>query len=61
MKTFIICSDTSYGEVVHIVNAENKEAAKMIAEENGAWEGCVIDELNTTHFGLVGIYGGDGG
>jgi hypothetical protein len=61
MKTFITKSWTNYGEVVHIVNAENEDLAGTLAEEHGAWDGYEIEELDTTKEGLVGIYGGDGG
>lgn len=62
MKTFIVCSDTNYDLMVHVVNAETAEDAVQIASTkqrlNGedipaAWDGCRVYELDTQTKGVV--------
>ena len=53
MKTYIASWDTNYGLSVIVINANNKEDAKKIAEEKGAWDGYDIDELDTSSKGVV--------
>lgn len=55
MNTYIICSDTNYDLMVHIVNAKDKKEAERIALENGAWSGCRVIEIDTEKDGLVFI------
>ena len=63
LKTFIVCSDTNYNLMVHVVNAETPEDAISLAKQgvsalNGkqlvsAWDGCTAYELNTESHGVV--------
>jgi hypothetical protein len=53
MKTYIVCSDTNYDLMVHIVNADSKEEAIHSAILGGAWDGCRATELDTTIKGVV--------
>lgn len=62
MRTFIICSDTNYDLMIHVVNAETREEAMQIAftkqqlkgeDVPTAWEGCRIYEIDTWTKGLV--------
>ena len=46
MKTFIVSFKTNYGLSVMIINSENVEIAKKLANEHGAWDGFEIEELN---------------
>jgi hypothetical protein len=62
MKTFLIKSNTNYGEVVHVINAPSEEAVKILANSNKAvWDGYEVEEIDTTTIGLVTICGGDRG
>jgi hypothetical protein len=53
MKTFIVCSDTNYGLMVHVVNTDTKEEAIKLATEDGAWDGCLVYEIATKTRGVV--------
>lgn len=53
MKTFIVCSDTNYDLMVHVVNADTKEEAIRLAEMRGAWPGCTATEIDTNTYGVV--------
>jgi len=53
MKTYIVCSDTNYDLMVHVVNANSEQEAKEIALKNGAWEGCRAYEIDTKRKGVV--------
>ena len=53
MKTYIVCSDTNYDLMVHIVNANTEEEAYKLALEKGAWPGATITEVDTKTPGLV--------
>lgn len=53
MKTFIICSDTNYDLMVHVVNAETQDEAVEIAKAHGAWDGCWAQEIDIETPGLV--------
>lgn len=53
MNIYIICSDTNYDLMVHIVNANNEEEAIEMASNKGAWLGCRATKLNTTKKGVV--------
>jgi len=53
MKTYIANWDTNYGLSVIVINAKNREDAKKIAEEKGAWDGYELDELDTSNEGVV--------
>lgn len=39
--------------MVHIVNAVSKKKAEVIALKEGAWEGCCVNEIDTTKKGCV--------
>lgn len=58
MKTFLIRSQTNYGEWCHIINAEDMEQASQLADVAGAWPGFAIEEVNTSSFGVVATCGG---
>ena len=61
MKTFFLRSCTNYGEVVHIVNADNEDEVRNIVRNNNTvWDGCEIEEINTNIKGVVCVGGGDG-
>ena len=53
MKTYIANWDTNYEISVIVINANNKDEAKKIAEEKGAWDGYEIDELDVSSKGVV--------
>ena len=53
MKTFIVCSDTNYDLMVHIVNADTEEEALKLALINGAWPGARVTEIDTKIRGVV--------
>ena len=56
MKTYIVCSETNYNLMVHIVNVsdrEGEEEAKKLALEAGAWEGCEVHLLDVETHGVV--------
>jgi hypothetical protein len=56
MKTFIVTYDTNYGLAVMVINNENLEMAKIIAKENGAWDGFFIEELDKDKKGVIFRY-----
>ena len=53
MKTFIVTYTTNYGLAVMLINNEDIEMAKIIAKENGAWDGFDIKELDKISKGIV--------
>ena len=53
MKTFIVCSETNYNLMVHVVNAETKKEAIKFAKDDGAWDGCEATEIDTEKEGVV--------
>lgn len=61
MSTFVVTSQTNYGEVVYIVNAPNIRDAMTLAQYRGAWNDSEIEKIDINNNGVVGIYGGDGG
>ncbi len=50
MKTFLIVSETNYGVGVHVVNAENQEAALEAARKVffPPWPHADVFEIDTT-------------
>jgi len=62
MKTFLVKSYTNYGEVVHVVNADNETEARTVADgRDDVWEGYEVEELSRDLRGVVAVAGGDGG
>ncbi|MBD3405048.1 MAG: hypothetical protein GF411_02795 [Candidatus Lokiarchaeota archaeon] len=60
MNTYLIRSHTNYGEVVHIINAENEAEVREFASKcNTVWDGYDIEEVDTKTRGIVAIGGGD--
>ena len=60
MKTFILRSDTNYGELIHIVNAEDEDDCRNIVLNNEkVWDNYTLEELNTETKGIVFEGGGD--
>jgi len=53
MKTWLVSSDTNYGLYIHVVNAETSEEAILYAKKSGAWDGCWVEEIDTTTEGVV--------
>jgi hypothetical protein len=62
MKTYIVCSDTNYDLMVHVVNAETEDEAKGLALSTkclkgekiaSAWNNCEVYELDTETKGVV--------
>lgn len=53
MKTFIVTYTTNYGLGVMVINNENIDIAKKIADENGAWAGFEIHEIDKNQKGIV--------
>jgi hypothetical protein len=53
MKTYIVCSNTNYDLMVHVVNALSPREAVCLAGLQGAWSGCVATEIDTTTRGVV--------
>lgn len=61
MKTFMLRSSTNYGELVHIVNADNEdEARNLVKDDHTVWDGYKIEEINTNVKGVVCVGGADG-
>jgi hypothetical protein len=49
MKTFLIKSNTNYGEVVHVINAKSRADVRKLADSiKGIWDGYEIEEIDTT-------------
>lgn len=62
MKTYLVLSETNYGESVMVVNAQNREDARAIADKEPAvWDNYTIEEINPDAHGVQGFYGLDGG
>ena len=53
MNTYVIISDTNYDEVAQVVNADSKEEALKVAEENGAWKFATVTEIDTEKRGIT--------
>lgn len=53
MKTFCIVSATNCGDMIHIVNAEDRIEALEMAGAEGAWEDCHAVEIHTEQRGCV--------
>ena len=53
MKTYTVSWYTNYGLSVMVINASSKEGVEKIVEEEVAWDGYEIDELDTTSKGMV--------
>ena len=53
MKTYIANWHTNYGLSVIVINANNKEDAKKIAEINGACDEYGLYELDVSSKGVV--------
>ncbi len=53
MRTYIVHWDTNYGLSIILINANNEEEAKKIAEYEGAWAGYYIEELDIHSSGVV--------
>jgi hypothetical protein len=62
MGTYLVKSATNYGEVVHIVNAEDEDDVRNIVLNNDeVWDGYEIEKVDTTTRGIIAVAGGDGG
>jgi len=60
MKTYLLRSQTNYGEVVHIVNALDEEDMRSLVADNPyVWDGYTHEVLNTKTRGLKAEAGGD--
>ena len=53
LNTYIVESDTNYGLMVHVINAEDDTMAKKLAIKDGAWDDCVIHLIDTDCAGIV--------
>lgn len=56
MKTYLVKSDTNYGLMVHVVNANSLEEAVQLAlnyKPCGAWDYCDVIEIDTETPGVV--------
>lgn len=53
MKSFCVISLTNYGQMTHIINADDAIEAEKIALAAGAWEGCEVNEIDTKRKGCV--------
>ena len=55
MKTYIANWDTNYGLSVIVINANNKEDAKKIADDKGfsVCDGYELDELDVSSKGVA--------
>lgn len=59
---YAVTSRTNYGEVIHLINAENESEVKDIAKDNDEiWEGYEIELINTVKRGIVFVGGGESG
>jgi len=63
MKTWLVNSDTNYGLMVHIVNADTLQEALELANKEGAWDvrEYDVEEIDTTTRGVVHIESPRGG
>lgn len=62
MNTYLVKSATNYGEVVHVVNAENEDDIRNIVLNNDeVWDGYEIEQVDTVTKGIVAVVGGDAG
>ena len=60
MSTFLVLSSTNYGEVVHVVNAEDEDDVRNIVLNNdGVWDGNKIQMVDTNTRGIAAVVGGD--
>ena len=58
MNTYLVLSDTNYGEVVHVVNAVDEDDVRVIVSvDDSVWSGYEIEIVNTTTRGIVAIVG----
>lgn len=54
LKTFAVTSQTNYGPLVHIINAENETTARAIADNaKEVWDGYTIQEVLRQKTGIV--------
>lgn len=54
MKTFIVTYTSGYhGLSIMVINEKDIEAAKIVADEVGAWPDFEIEELDLTRRGVV--------
>ena len=61
MNTYLVKSGTNYGEVVHVVNADDESEVRSIVLNNDqVWEGYEIEKVDTNTKGIVAIAGGGG-
>ncbi len=60
MNTYLVKSQTNYGEVVHVVNAiDETDVVNIVKNNNEVWGGYEIELLDTTTRGIVASGGGD--
>jgi len=61
MNTYLVKSATNYGELVHVVNADDEdEVRRIVAKCNDVWGGYEIEMVDTTTKGVVAVGGADG-
>lgn len=62
MDTYLVKSATNYGEVVHVVNADDEtEVRNIVLNNDEVWDGYEIEKLDTGTKGIVAVAGGDAG
>jgi len=60
MKTYLVKSQTNYGETVAVVNAENEtEVRNIVLNNEYVWDGYEIEEVDTKTRGIITFAGGD--
>ena len=60
MNTYLVKSQTNYGEVVHVVNAmDEADVDSIVLNDSSVWAGYEIELINTTERGVISIAGGE--
>ncbi len=62
VNTYLVKSQTNYGEVVHVVNANDEtEVRNIVLNNDEVWDGYAIEKVDTNTKGIVAVAGGDAG
>lgn len=58
-RTYLVLSQTNYGETVTVINAKDESELKEIASQcDTVWDGYDFEEIDTHAHGKIGCYGG---
>ena len=60
MNTYLVKSQTNYGEIAHVVNAEDEvHVRNIVLNDPEVWDGYEIELVDTSTVGIVTVCGGD--